>query len=106
MSNFKTVRRWHFDNYRRGPSYVAYEECDELDESRIVVYVEGEPQLSIGLYPDQWGTYISLDMGLEGHVIAQEAGTRSFLGALFAALESQRSWIDVNTKPPTVEEIT
>lgn len=99
--------RWHFDNYARGPSYVSVGEVDVEDcenEWRIAVNVKCETKLSIDLYRDHWGTYITFRMGAEEFTIAQQDGTRSFFGALFAAIERDRKWIDVKTKPPTHEK--
>ena len=81
--------------------------CVELSDTEfgqcIVVTVDQQPIVKIDAHRDQWGTWITFQVGESEATIAQEDGTVSFIDSLIAALTQFKGITDIETKPPIID---
>ena len=87
---------FEFDDHPKGARTIEIR-VDDKGSFNVVLCGKHETQL-FGADVDQWGTWYSINNIVH---VAQEWGTRSFLGALIAALETLRGTAEAETLPPT-----
>lgn len=92
----KITDRWEFDNWncKAGLPSSAVELWDSECGQRVNVVVEGKTEMTIDADLDQWGTWLTFRIGQESFTVAQESETRSFFGALMAAMEKMKGLAD------------
>lgn len=84
-------------------SWISVEPTEEGQTATI--RLNCEPKMTISTDLDQWGTYISFEIGTNRFTVAQEFGRMSFVDALMLALTKLKETTDFNTKPPVVKEV-
>lgn len=100
---------WEFDNF--GSTYKSWIDFSKTDYGHCVsLYADvdkdpnlvKDPNLAIYADFDQWGIWITFQIGESRFTIAQEAETRSFLDALIVSLTKLKDMTDMMCKPSTV----
>lgn len=108
--NLQPVLIQTFDNYRtegRITGQVRVNDDPDYPDSELAVTVGDQEFMRIDIWRDQWGTYLTFELGdatktkIGGPTIAQEDGTRSFLDALILGLTELKRLCDFHTKPST-----
>ena len=90
------VAAFEFDDHPKGGRRI---EVREDERGSLDVVLSGKEELHLfGADLDQWGTWYAINGTIR---VAQEWGTRSFIGALIAALEKFREQAEAETLPPT-----
>lgn len=108
--------QWEFDNWssqhweeiRAGEvketrSWVQLSDTDH--GQKVTIHANQKEAGSIVADRDQWGTWITFQIGNEGFTIAQEDGTMSFIDAMIAALTKLKGITDIETTPPVLKEL-
>lgn len=96
VAAYEVIAAYEFDQFSGNTQKIEVRE--EADGYIKVVLCGNEETQLFGATLDQWGTWYDA----HNHaIIAQEWGTRSFLGALIAALEKFKSRAEIETLPPT-----
>lgn len=90
----KPAKIFEYDQYGhpREVHQIKVLESTEDPIGKIVIDTGSEQIEILSFDRDQWGLW----MAVNGHTIAQEDGTRSFLDALIKALQDVRGWEGVN----------
>lgn len=86
----ETVKIFEYDQYGhpRSSHQIKFLESTEDPIGKLVIDTGSEQIEILSFDRDQWGLW----MGVNGHTIAQEDGTRSFLDALIKGLQSVKEW--------------
>lgn len=94
---YSVVAAFEFDQCHAAPQRI---EVREGAKGCVSIVLTGEKEMHLfGATLDQWGTWYDAN---EVTCVAQEWGTRSFIGALIGALEKFRERSEGETLPPTI----
>lgn len=109
------VCQWEFDSY--SSKHWEEKRAGEVKETRswveladtdygqqVTVVRDTKEVCQIQADRDQWGTWISFQIGDKGFTIAQEDGTMSFLDALIAGLTKLKD-LTFETTPPLLKDL-
>jgi len=113
--NVVPIHTWEFDNYSsehweeikaglvdKTKSYVQLSDVDKnfgLGCQRLEVFLNKEVKLAIEADRDQWGTWITFNVGDQSFTVAQEDQTMSFVDSLIEALTEFKKFTDFETLP-------
>lgn len=102
----KLLCRWKFNDFNSGSDK---ESCinfyDTKSGNKICIMNNDKPEFVIEADRDQWGTWITFEIGESVYTIAQEDYTISFIDSLIASLTKLKQITDLETKPPILEEL-
>ena len=100
----KLLCRWKFNPCPGKEDYINF--YDTKSGNKICIMNNDKSELTIEADRDQWGTWITFEIGESAYTIAQEDYTMSFIDAFIASLTKLKEITDLETKPPIFEEPT